>query len=106
MPYLLLAGAIVAEVIATAGLKRTEGFTRLGPSVVTVAGYVVAFWLMARTLRDLDVSIAYAIWSGVGTALITLVGIAVLDEPATALKLGGIALIVAGVVMLNLGGAR
>lgn len=106
MPFLLLAGAIVAEVIATTCLKASDGFTTLWPSVATVVGYALAFGLLARTLKELDVSVAYAIWSGAGTALITLVGIAILDEPATAVKLGGIALIVAGVVMLNLGGAH
>ena len=106
MAALLLAGAILAEVVATTCLKQSDGLSRLGPSVATVAGYVVTFALLAQALRRVDVSVAYAIWSGVGTALITAVGITFLGETATAVKLGGIALIVAGVVMLNLGGAH
>lgn len=104
-PWLLLVGAIVAEVIATTFLKQSDGFSRLWPSVATVVGYAVAFALLAQALKRIEVGVAYAIWSGLGTALITLVGIVLLGESATAVKLGGIALIVAGVVLLNLGTA-
>lgn len=106
MPALYLACAILVEIGATTCLKYADGFTKLWPSVGTIAGYVISFFLLAQALRSIDVSIAYAIWSGVGTALIAAIGILWLGEPATALKLGGVALIVAGVVALNLGGAH
>jgi small multidrug resistance pump len=105
MPYLLLAGAIVSEVLATTSLKFTDGFTRLWPSLLVVAGYSLSFYLVAQTLRTLEVGTVYAIWSAVGTALIAAIGIVFLGESATPLKLTGIALVIAGVVVINLGGA-
>jgi small multidrug resistance pump len=104
MAALLLAGAIAAEVVGTLFLRASDGFSRLWPSLGTVAGYAVAFMLLAQALRSIDVGVAYAIWAGLGTALITLIGIVALGEPATALKLAGTALIVVGVVALNLSG--
>jgi small multidrug resistance pump len=104
MAALLLAGAIAAEVVGTLFLRASDGFSRLWPSLGTVAGYAVAFALLAQALRSIDVGVAYAIWAGLGTALITLIGIVALGEPATALKLAGTALIVVGVVALNLSG--
>jgi small multidrug resistance pump len=104
MAALLLAGAIAAEVVGTLFLRASDGFSRLWPSLGTVAGYAVAFVLLAQALRSIDVGVAYAIWAGLGTALITLIGIVALGEPATALKLAGTALIVVGVVALNLSG--
>jgi small multidrug resistance pump len=104
MAALLLAGAIAAEVVGTLFLRASDGFSRLWPSLGTVAGYAVAFMLLAQALRSIDVGVAYAIWAGLGTALITLIGIVALGEPATALKLVGTALIVVGVVALNLSG--
>ncbi|UGS38443.1 DMT family transporter [Capillimicrobium parvum] len=106
MPALLLACAILIEIAATTCLKYSDGFTKLWPSVGTVAGYLISFVLLARVLRSIDVSIAYAIWAGAGTALIALVGVVWLGEPVTALKLAGVALVVLGVVALNLGGAH
>lgn len=106
MTWLLLAGAIVSEVIATSALKASEGLTRLAPSVVVVAGYLLSFYLLSLTLKHMPVSVAYAVWAGLGTALIALVGVVFLDEPMTAVKAMGIALVIGGTVALNLGGAH
>ncbi len=105
MPYVTLAGAIAAEVLATTALKYTDGFHRLWPSAVTVVGYLVSFALLAQTLRSMEVGTVYAIWSAAGTAAIAAIGIVFLGEAATAAKVVGIALVIAGVVVLNLGGA-
>ncbi|MEY9967414.1 small multidrug resistance pump [Streptacidiphilus sp. MAP12-16] len=105
MPYLLLALAIGSEICATISLKFTDGFTRLLPSAVVVAGYGLSFVFLARALKHIPVSSAYAIWSGVGTAVVAAIGFAFLGETLNAWKLAGIALIIGGVVALNLGGA-
>ncbi|MGW1891804.1 DMT family transporter [Streptomyces sp. NPDC002004] len=106
MGYVLLAGAIAAEVTATTAMKYADGFSRLWPTLITVAGYLVAFVLLAQTLKTIQVGTAYAIWAGVGTAVIAGIGMLFLDEPMTAAKLAGIALVIGGVVLLNLGGAH
>ncbi|RDI50573.1 DMT family transporter [Nocardia mexicana] len=107
MGYLLLAGAIVVEVIATSLMKSTEGFTRLWPTLAVLAGYTVSFTLLAQALtRGLQVGVAYAVWSAVGTAAIVAVGVMFLREPLSAAKIAGVALVVAGVVTLNLAGAH
>ncbi|AXG82383.1 DMT family transporter [Streptomyces paludis] len=106
MGYGLLAAAIAAEVAGTTAMKYSEGFTRLWPSVLTVAGYLVAFGLLAQTLKTLSIGTAYAIWAGAGTAVIAVIGMLFLNESASPVKLAGIALVVAGVVVLNLGGAH
>ncbi len=106
MGFLLLAGAIAAEVAATTAMKYTEGFSRLLPSLLTVLGYVVSFALLAQTLKTVPVGTAYAIWAGVGTAAIATLGMLFLGEAMTAAKAAGIALIIIGVVVLNLGGAH
>jgi len=105
VPYVLLALTIVTEVVATLSLRATEGFTRPLPSIVVVAGYGLSFWLMALTLRHLRLGVVYAIWSGAGTALVATIGILFLSEPARWNVLAGIALVIAGVVLLNLGGS-
>jgi len=101
-PALLLFLAIICEVIATSTLKATEGFTRLLPTIVVIAGYLSSFYLLSLVLKDIPIGITYAIWSGVGIVLITLVAYVsyrqVLDLPA----LAGIALILAGVLVINL----
>ncbi|WP_254708664.1 DMT family transporter [Streptomyces lunaelactis] len=103
MGYGLLAAAIAAEVAGTTAMKYSEGFTRLWPSLLTVAGYVLAFSLLAQTLKTLSVGTAYAIWAGVGTAAI---GMIFLGESTSPVKIAGIALVIAGVVVLNFGGAH
>lgn len=102
MAYLYLGLAILSEVIATSTLKSTAEFSRLVPSLVVVAGYAAAFYFMTLSLRFLPIGITYAIWSGVGTVLITAIAAVfhrqLLDLPA----LVGIGLIVSGVVVINL----
>lgn len=105
MAYLFLLGAIAAEVIATSLLKATEGFTRLWPTVAVLTGYAVAFLALSQVVKDVPVGVAYAIWSGLGTAAIVAIGAVFLGEPITVIKVVGIGLIVAGVVILNVGGA-
>lgn len=102
--WLLLAGAIVLEVAGTLSMKLSEGFTRLLPSVLIVVFYAASFTLLAFVLKKIDVSIAYAVWSGVGTALIALIGMLYFNEPAGALKLASLGLIIIGVVGVHLSG--
>ncbi|MDX3851536.1 multidrug efflux SMR transporter [Streptomyces sp. AK02-01A] len=106
MGYGLLAAAIAAEVAGTTAMKYSEGFTRLWPSLGTVAGYLLAFTLLAQTLKTLSVGTAYAIWAGTGTAAIAVIGILFMGESAGLVKLAGIVLVIAGVIVLNLGGAH
>ncbi|MGQ4486375.1 multidrug efflux SMR transporter [Streptomyces sp. SAS_281] len=106
MGYGLLAAAIAAEVAGTTAMKYSEGFTRLWPSLITVAGYLLAFSLLAQTLKTLSVGTAYAIWAGVGTAAVALIGMFFLGESASPLKALGVVLVIAGVVVLNLGEAH
>lgn len=100
--YLYLAVAIGAEVIATSALRAAEGFTVLVPSAIAVVGYVVAFYFLSLTLKTMPVGVAYAIWSGVGIVVVSIVALVlykqVLDLPA----LLGMGLIMAGVVVINL----
>ena len=97
-----LAVAILAEVIATSALKASEGFSRLVPSLVVVAGYGIAFFCLSLTLRTIPVGIVYAIWSGVGIVLIALTGYFVFGQVLDAPALIGMGLIVAGVLVVNL----
>lgn len=99
--WVLLAVAIVSEVIATSCLKAAEGFTRLWPSVVVVVGYVLAFYFLSLTLRTIPVGVAYAIWSGVGVVLIALSGWLFLGQSLDLPAMIGLALIVAGVAVIN-----
>jgi small multidrug resistance pump len=101
MPWLYLAIAITGEVIATSALKASESFTRLGPSLITVAGYAVAFYSLALTLKTIPVGVAYAIWAGAGIVIISLIGLFVFGQKLDAAAIAGIGLIVAGVVVIN-----
>ncbi len=101
MPYLYLAFAIVAEVIATSALKASAEFTRLWPSLLVVMGYGVAFYFMSLTLRTIPVGITYATWSGVGIVLITVVAAILYDQIPDLPALLGMGLIVAGVVVMH-----
>ncbi len=102
--WLYLGIAIVSEVIATSALKPSEGFTRLLPSALVVAGYGVAFYFLSLTLRAIPLGITYAVWSGIGLALITLVGWFVFEQKLDAASLLGIGLIVSGVLVIHLFG--
>lgn len=100
-PWLFLALAIVGEIVGTAALKASDGFARLGYGLVAVAGYGVALFFLSLALRAIPVGVAYAIWSGVGVAAITLIGWVAFGQRLDAAALFGIALIIAGVVVLN-----
>lgn len=102
MQYLYLAIAIVAEVIATSFMKQSEGFTKLVPSLIMGAGYVVAFYFLSLTLKTLPTGIAYAIWSGVGIVLIAGIAWAFQGQKLDLPAMAGMALIVSGVLVMNL----
>jgi small multidrug resistance pump len=104
-PGLLLAVAIAAEIAGTLALRHTEGFTRPVPTVFVAVAYLFSFWLLSLTLESIPVSVTYAIWSAVGTAAIATIGIIALGESANAYKLASLALIILGVVGLNLSGS-
>ncbi|WP_432747342.1 multidrug efflux SMR transporter [Streptomyces sp. JH002] len=106
MAYVLLAGAILFEIAGTTLMKFSDGFTKLWPTLGTLAGYAVAFILLARVLKTIDVGVAYAIWAGAGTALIAAIGMLFLGESVSAAKVAGVALVIGGVTLLNLGGAH
>ncbi|MFI6597330.1 DMT family transporter [Nonomuraea sp. NPDC050536] len=107
MAWILLAFAIATEILATSALKLSDGLTNLTWTIVTSAGYIASFVLLARALKlQLDMGTAYAVWSGVGTAAIALIGFLFMGESLTPLKIGGILLIIGGVIVLNLAGAH
>ena len=102
MNYLYLAAAITCEVIATSALKVSDGMTRFTPAVITIAGYVAALYLLSLTLRTIPVGVAYAIWSGVGVVLITLIGLIWFKQALDFAALAGILLILSGVAVIYL----
>ena len=101
MIYGLLVLAILAEVVATTFMKLSDGFTRLGPSLVTVAGFAIAFYCLSLALRSLPTGIVYAVWSGLGIVLITLVAWLFQGQRLDLAAVAGMALIIAGVVVMN-----
>lgn len=101
-PYAILTLAILAEVIGTSAMKASNGFTRLGPSTLVVLGYGAAFYLLARVLDTIPVGIAYAIWAAGGIILVTLVAWVVYDQRPDGFAVFGMALIIAGVLVINL----
>ncbi|MED7949225.1 multidrug efflux SMR transporter [Streptomyces sp. BE20] len=106
MPYVLLALAILSEICATSCLKLTDGFSRLWPSVGVAIGYVLSFYLLGRALKHIPVSVAYAVWSGAGTAAVAGIGVVAFGESLGRLQWLGLALVVVGVVVLNLKGSH
>lgn len=104
--WLFLAGAIILEVAGTTSMKLSEGFTRIVPSVLMVALYAASFFVLALALKKVDVSVAYAVWAGMGTALIAVIGIYFFHEPLSLIKVISIVLIIIGVVGLNLSGIK
>ena len=100
--WLLLGLAIASEVTATASLKASEGFTKLVPSIVVLAGYSAAFYFLSLTLEDIPIGVAYAVWSGVGVAAITLISVFYMDQKIDIAGVVGICLIVIGVIVLRL----
>ncbi|WP_309627472.1 SMR family transporter [Brevundimonas sp.] len=101
MKYIVLAAAIVAEVIATTAMKQSDGFSRPLWTVVTVVGYAVAFWFLSITLKSIPTGIAYAIWSGVGIVLISAAAWAFNGQKLDAPAVIGMTLIISGVVVMN-----
>lgn len=97
--YLFAAG--VLEIAMAIGLKMSDGFTKLVPSIVTVVSAAASFYLLATAMRDLPVGTGYAVWVGIGAAGTAIFGIVLLGEAATALRLGALALIIAGVALLK-----
>lgn len=102
MTWLLLFVAISAEVIATTALKSSLGFTRLWPSVITVSGYGLAFYFLSLTLKTIPVGVAYAIWSGVGIVLISLIAWLFHGQKLDAAAMVGMGLIVLGVLVIQI----
>lgn len=101
MAWIYLGVAIVSEVIGTSFLKQSEGFSRLWPSVISLGGYAIALFTLSLAVRDIELGIAYAIWAGVGTALIVLIGWLVLGQKIDAAAIAGVLMIVGGVVVIN-----
>ncbi|WP_017587770.1 DMT family transporter [Nocardiopsis ganjiahuensis] len=105
MPWIWLAGAIVLEVLATTSLKFSEGFTKLLPSVLVVVGYVGAFYMLSQALtRGMPLGVAYGVWAAIGIALLAVIGAVFLGESLTWVQVGGIAMVIAGVMALEMGG--
>ncbi|WP_407947713.1 DMT family transporter [Paraburkholderia solitsugae] len=100
-PYALLAIAIVAEVIATSAMRASEGFSRLLPATVVVIGYGISFYCLSLTLKSIPVGIVYAVWSGVGIVLITLVAVVMYRQVPDLPAIIGLGLIIAGAAVLN-----
>jgi small multidrug resistance pump len=100
--YIYLSIAIVSEVIATSALKESEGFTRLWPSIVVMVGYAIAFYFLSLVLKTISVGVVYAIWSGAGIVLITLVAWVLFGQSLDVPAIIGLLLIIVGVVVLNL----
>lgn len=100
--WLFLTIAVTAEVIATSALKSSEGFTKLAPSAVVVIGYGIAFYFLSLVLKSIPVGVAYAVWSGLGVVIITVVAYFLYGQKLDAWGMVGVALIVSGVVVLNL----
>lgn len=103
---LQLALAIALEIVATTALRQSNGFTRLGPTLIVAVCYPVSFYLLSRALRAISLAVAYAIWSGVGTAIVAAIGVFAFKEEMTVLKAGCLALIILGVIGLQLGGSH
>jgi small multidrug resistance pump len=101
MNWVYLALAILGEVIGTSALKASEGFTRPGPSMLCALAFVAAFYFLSLTLRTIPIGIAYAIWSGAGIVLISLIGYFAFGQVLDLAALAGIGLILAGVVVIN-----
>lgn len=107
MPWLLLIGAILTEVTGTIALRLSDGFTRLVPSLIALASYGVAFFLLARVLKlGMGVGVAYGIWSALGVTLVAVIGAVFLGDTLTWAQVVGIVLVIAGVAVLELGGAH
>jgi len=101
MAYIYLLLAIVAEVVGTSALKASDGFTKWIPTGIVVVGYGVAFYFLSLVLRSIPVGVTYAIWSGLGIVLISLVGYIYFKQPLDLPAIAGMVLIISGVVVIN-----
>ncbi|MGQ0629837.1 MAG: DMT family transporter [Sporichthyaceae bacterium] len=107
MSWVFLAFAIVFEVTATLCLRASEGFSKLGFTLVIIVGYTASFWCLSQSLqRGMSLGVAYGVWSGIGVATVALLGKVIFDDGLSALTLAGIALIIGGVVVVQLGGTH
>ncbi|WP_313624173.1 quaternary ammonium compound efflux SMR transporter SugE [Achromobacter sp.] len=102
MTWIILVLAGLFEIVWAVGLKYTNGFTRLGPSVVTVVGMIISFWLLALAMKTLPLGTAYAVWVGIGTIGAFVAGIVLFGESASWLRIASVAFIVLGLVGLKL----
>ncbi|WP_407272672.1 DMT family transporter [Radiobacillus sp. PE A8.2] len=102
MAYLMLAIAIVTEIIGGSMLKMSEGFTRLIPTIAALAGYAVSFYFLSLALKDLPIGLTYAIWAGVGTAVTVLIGVFFWKEAFSVQTLIGLLAIIIGVTVINM----
>ena len=104
--WFFLVSAIIFEVAGTTAMKLSVGFTRFTPSVLIFVFYLASFAMLTLTLKKFEVSVVYAVWSGIGTALIAIIGILYFREAVSAVKIISLMLIIIGVVGLHLGGAQ
>ena len=102
MAWLFLGIAIGAE---TTALKYSDGFSKPGPTITMIVGYAITFFMLGQALKPMDVGFAYAIWAGLGAAIVAVIGIVLLGESISAMKVLGIAMVIGGVVALDLGGS-
>ncbi|PTU32660.1 DMT family transporter [Stenotrophobium rhamnosiphilum] len=100
--WIFLGIAIIGEVVATSALKASNEFTKLGPSVVVIAGYIIAFYFMSLALRSIPVGVAYAIWAGLGVVLVAAIAWIIYGQKLDPAAIVGMTLIVTGVVVMNL----
>lgn len=101
-----LIASIVFEVIGTYAVKLSDGMTRLWPSVLVAISFAISFWLFALAVRTIALGVAYAVWSGTATAAITIIGVVYFKDSLTVIKIVSIALIVTGIIGLNISGNR
>ena len=106
MAYVFLLLAISSDVFASGLLKSTVGFTRLWPTVAVLTGYVLSLVFLSLAVKTIPIGVAYAMWSGLGTAAVVSVGIVFLGEAVSVTKILGVALVIGGVVLLNVHGAH
>lgn len=102
MPYVYLAIAIISEVVATTALKASDGFSKLFPVIIVVLGYGLSFYFLSLVLKTIPLGIAYAIWAGVGIILVALIGIVLYKQIPDLAAIIGVALIIAGVAIINI----
>ncbi|MFK7835230.1 MAG: multidrug efflux SMR transporter [Sulfitobacter sp.] len=100
-PWVLLLAAGLFEVVWAASMKASNGFTKIGPSILTGVTACISFWLLATAMKDLPLGTAYAVWVGIGAVGAALVGIALFGDAATPMRIGGIVLIAAGITALK-----